>query len=62
MPIPHIPLEIWLMIATYIPEPDFKNLIGLNVYFYNIIMDARYKDVYIGFIGDYMLKKLARLK
>jgi len=50
------------MIATYIPEQDFQNLIGLNVYFYNIIMDARYKEVYIGFISDYMLKKLARLK
>jgi hypothetical protein len=62
MPIPHIPLEIWLMIATYISEQDFQKLIGLNVYFYNIIMDARYKEVYIGYISDYMLKKLARLK
>jgi hypothetical protein len=58
-----IPPEIWLLIAEYIPEEEFKNLIGLNSFFYNTIMDARYRRVHIGNLDYHVpVRRLARLK
>jgi hypothetical protein len=44
-----IPVEIWLMIASYLRREDFDKLLNANVVFFNIIMDNRYREVKIGY-------------
>jgi hypothetical protein len=57
-----IPVEIWLLIASFVRREDYDKLINVNTVFFNIIMDNRYQEVYIGYIdNDYMRKKLVRL-
>jgi hypothetical protein len=47
-----IPVEIWLLIASYLRREDFDKLINVNVVFFNIIMDNRYREVYIGYTNN----------
>jgi hypothetical protein len=58
----NIPVEIWLLIASYVDREDYDKLINVNTIFYNSIMDNRYREVYIVHIdNDFMRKKLVRL-
>jgi hypothetical protein len=58
-----IPVEIWLMIASYLRREDFDKLFDVSVVFFNIIMDNRYREVKIGYrknIGN-IRRQLVRL-
>jgi hypothetical protein len=40
-----IPLEIWLLIAQFIPDHIIWGLRTLNSAFFQAAMDARYRDI-----------------
>jgi hypothetical protein len=56
-----IPRDIWLHIAEFIPEADMRSLITVNSVFFDLGMEARYREVYIRYLGDKTIKKLVRL-
>jgi hypothetical protein len=58
-----LPVEIWLQIASYVDKEDNDKLINVNIVFFNIMMDNRYREVYIGFADTnyFMGRKLVRL-
>ncbi|KAF9075544.1 hypothetical protein BDP27DRAFT_1415328 [Rhodocollybia butyracea] len=45
MPVPHIPIELWLLVAQFIPPHMLKNLMSVNRAFFCAEMAQRYKEV-----------------
>jgi hypothetical protein len=56
-----IPRDVWLHIATFIPVAILRDLIALNSVFFDIGMDARYREVTIIYETPDILDKLVRL-
>ncbi|KAJ3983877.1 hypothetical protein F5890DRAFT_1554598 [Lentinula detonsa] len=56
-----LPLEIWLYIATFIPEATLRELLGVNLLFYNISLDMRYKSITLQRFSSRTMKLLKRL-
>jgi len=58
-----IPRDIWLHIADFIPEPDLHGMITLNStsVFFELGMEARYREVSISYLGDKIVRKRVRL-
>ncbi|KAJ3893263.1 hypothetical protein GG344DRAFT_75146 [Lentinula edodes] len=56
-----LPLEIWIYIAAFIPEATLRDLLGVNLFFYNISMDVRYKSVVLQRFSAGTKKLLLRL-
>ncbi|KAF8653604.1 hypothetical protein AX16_003848 [Volvariella volvacea WC 439] len=44
---PDLPVDVWLYIAQFLPQQDLKVMLAVNSLFYNIAMDARYRDVFL---------------
>ena len=40
-----LPLEVVLLITEFLSEKDFDNLIGLNKFFFSLVLDKRYAHV-----------------
>ncbi|KAJ7170789.1 hypothetical protein C8R43DRAFT_981070 [Mycena crocata] len=59
---PEIPTEIWLYIASFIPNDDLPALMGVNILFYNLALDIRYRQVRIGTVSASTERLLHRLK
>ena len=56
-----IPRDIWLHIAEFIPEPDLCSMITVNSVFFELGMEARYREVSISYLEDKIVRKLVRL-
>ena len=58
-----IPHDIWLYIASFLPNSVLHGLLGLNSVFFHIAMNARYKKVTLCNLGSTeTTRKLLRLK
>ena len=57
-----IPHEIWLHIAQFIPETSLQNLYTINRSFFEIAMNARYREVHFSNFDSAMFWKFHRLK
>ncbi|KAJ3841996.1 hypothetical protein F5878DRAFT_722539 [Lentinula raphanica] len=56
-----LPSEIWLHIASFIPDATLKRLTGVNLLFYNISMDLRYKSIVLQRLDSRTMMLLKRL-
>jgi hypothetical protein len=57
----HIPADIWLHVAEFIPGDTLQNMAGVNSLFFDLAMDARYKEVSLKSICPATMRLLARL-
>ena len=57
----HIPADIWLHVAEFIPDDTLQSMLGLNSLFFDLAMDARYKEVSLKSICPATMRTLARL-
>ena len=58
----HIPAEVWLHIAEFIPDDTLRDMLGVNKLFFNLALDARYKVVSLKSIRLSTMKRLSRLR
>ncbi|KAG6832767.1 hypothetical protein H0H87_000420 [Tephrocybe sp. NHM501043] len=58
----HLPHEIWLNVAQFIPASVLERLISVNSTFYDIAMDCRYRQMSFAFLDNRMLRNVTRLK
>ncbi|KAJ4477256.1 hypothetical protein J3R30DRAFT_194948 [Lentinula aciculospora] len=56
-----LPLEIWIYIAAFIPDATLRGLFGVNLFFYNISMNLRYKSIALQRFTSRTVKLLSRL-
>ena len=56
------PHKIWVLIAQFLPALVVRDLISLNSSLFNIAMDCRYRQICFAYLGNRMLRTLARLK
>ena len=56
-----IPRDVWLYLAQFIPDDDLRKMITLNSAFFDLGMNARYRDVRLHFLGEQEIKHLVRL-
>jgi len=52
-----LPYEIWLLIAGYLPDHQVRTLYSVNRLFFNIFLDLRYGDVFIGVLPDRVVEE-----
>jgi hypothetical protein len=57
----HLPAEIWVHIATFIPDDTLQNMLGVNGLFFDLAMDVRYREVSLKSISLATMKTIARL-
>lgn len=61
--LPHLPPELWIAIAELIDPADLGKLLGLNRFFYNLVLDMRYRELRLLELYPYQfLKKIDYLK
>ncbi|KIK62978.1 hypothetical protein GYMLUDRAFT_41280 [Collybiopsis luxurians FD-317 M1] len=56
-----LPPEIWIYITKFIPDDTLRKLLPVNVFFYNIAMDMRYKALELQKFNNRTMKLLNRL-
>ncbi|KAJ7089787.1 hypothetical protein B0H15DRAFT_907749 [Mycena belliarum] len=59
---PVFPPEIWLQIADYLPPLDVADLYSVNSHWFDIAMNARYRQISFAFLNRTMLRDLTRLR
>ncbi|KAJ7104068.1 hypothetical protein B0H15DRAFT_808311 [Mycena belliarum] len=57
-----VPPEIWLYISSFISNDDLLELIGVNIQFYNLALDIRYRTIRIDTVNASTDKLLQRLR
>ncbi|KAJ7928957.1 hypothetical protein B0H13DRAFT_2652864 [Mycena leptocephala] len=57
-----IPTEIWLYIASFIPNDEILEFTGVNIHFYNLALEIRYSTIRIESVNLYTEKLLYRLR
>jgi hypothetical protein len=57
-----IPTEIWLYIASFIPNDEILEFTGVNIHFYNLALEIRYSTIRIESVNLYTEKLLHRLR
>ncbi|KAJ7083983.1 hypothetical protein B0H15DRAFT_888719 [Mycena belliarum] len=57
-----LPEDIWQCVASFIPIAELPILISVNKAFYNIVLDARYREIYWVKLDGFMSKSLVRLR
>jgi len=60
--VPYIPHDVWVYIAQFLPLDVSKKLIRVNKAFYEVGMNARYREVRFTNSDVNMFKTLDRLK
>lgn len=58
----HVPTEIWFHIAHYIPDEILYDMLGVNRLFFDLAMDARYKQITLKSLNAETLKLVDRLR
>ena len=48
----NLPFEIWLLIVQHLPAHQVRNLYSVNRALFNIALDLRYQDAFIGVLPD----------
>jgi hypothetical protein len=60
---PHIPRDIWLCIAEFLPDSVLRDLFDLNPVFLHFAISIRYREVTLGDLGNPVtVRKLIRLQ
>ncbi|KAF8198341.1 hypothetical protein K438DRAFT_1824230 [Mycena galopus ATCC 62051] len=57
-----LPADIWECVAFFLPWRDLSPLISVNRAFYNIVLDARYREIHWDKLDGLMTKTLVRLR
>lgn len=57
----HIPTDVWLHVAKFIPDDTLQNMLGVNCLFFDLAMDVRYKEVSMKSICPTTMRTIARL-
>ncbi|KAJ6632460.1 hypothetical protein B0H10DRAFT_15101 [Mycena sp. CBHHK59/15] len=57
-----LPDDIWQCVACFIPHENLPRLISVNRAFYNIILDAKYSEVFWAKLDGPMLRSLVLLR
>ncbi|KAJ7485102.1 hypothetical protein B0H11DRAFT_1150291 [Mycena galericulata] len=60
--VPLLPHDIWQCVASFIPYPQLFPLISVNKALYNIVMDAKYREIHWTMLDGSMIKSLVRLR
>ncbi|KAJ7126908.1 hypothetical protein C8R44DRAFT_779865 [Mycena epipterygia] len=55
------PTELWLYISSFIPNDELSGLMGVNIHFYNLALDSRYREIRIETVNTNTDRLLARL-
>ena len=58
----HIPDDVWMHIAQFIPEDDLKTLFSVNRAFFHLSMNARYHTVVLRVMDLDTFKLVLRLQ
>lgn len=58
----HLPHEVWLHVAHYLPASSFEQLMSLNSAFFSLGMDCRYRQISFAFLNEQTMKRLVRLQ
>jgi hypothetical protein len=56
-----LPLDVWLYIIRFIPDATLRGMLAVNVFFYNISMDMKYKTIKLQKFNEKTMKLLSRL-
>lgn len=59
---PEIPAEMWLYIASFLPNNELLPLMGVNIYFYNHALQLRYGTIRVESVNAYTVRLLDRLR
>ncbi|KAJ7274317.1 hypothetical protein B0H12DRAFT_1176056 [Mycena haematopus] len=64
MPTPEIPTELWQYIASFIPRDELlrSRLIGVNIHFYNLVLDLRYSTILVETVNTTTERLVHRLR
>ncbi|KAF7336687.1 hypothetical protein MVEN_02103700 [Mycena venus] len=64
MAIPELPSELWLYIASFIPNDEIleSGLIGVNIHFYNLALNLRYSTIRVETVNTTTERLLQRLR
>jgi F-box-like len=57
----HLPFDIWLHIASFLPVSQLRNLYAVNRALFDIAMDERYKEIRFDWHRSGMIRKLKLL-
>ncbi|KAJ7139982.1 hypothetical protein C8R43DRAFT_1018478 [Mycena crocata] len=57
-----LPEDIWQCVASFIPDSHLLHLISVNKAFYNIVLDAKYREIHWNKLDASMIKSLVRLR
>ncbi|KAF5337467.1 hypothetical protein D9757_014668 [Collybiopsis confluens] len=57
---PELPPEIWIYITRFIPDGTLRKLLAVNVFFYNIAMDLRYRTLELQKFSSQTMRLLSR--
>lgn len=57
----HIPADIWVHVAKFIPDDTLQNMLVVNSLFFDLAMDVRYKEVSLKSISLATTRTIARL-
>ncbi|KAJ6576574.1 hypothetical protein DFH09DRAFT_363785 [Mycena vulgaris] len=59
---PEVPPEIWLYISSFIDNDELVELMGVNIHFYNLALDIRYRTIRVETVSASTDKLLHRLR
>jgi hypothetical protein len=59
---PEVPPEILLYISSFIPNDELVKLVGVNIHFYNLALDIRYRVIRVETVNATTDKLLHRLR
>ncbi|KAJ6494899.1 hypothetical protein C8R47DRAFT_1117742 [Mycena vitilis] len=59
---PEFPTEIWLYIASFIPDDEISQYMGVNIHFYNLAMEIQYSTIRVESVNKNTEKFLLRLR
>ncbi|PFH48747.1 hypothetical protein AMATHDRAFT_64673 [Amanita thiersii Skay4041] len=60
--IPDLPIDVWLYTVQFIPEDELDRLLSLNSLFFHLVMQKRYREVFIDYMNAKAMRRLSRLK
>jgi hypothetical protein len=60
---PHIPHDVWLCVAEFLPDSVLRDLFALNSVFLDLAINARYREATLVDLGNpATVRKLIRLQ
>jgi len=57
-----LPLELWLEILSYLPQNSRRKIVGINRFFFELVLDELYEELHIVADDEETLYRFSQLQ